>query len=64
VTKPESGATIPKPPNLVRRAKSDHCSAPGESRAGSYKLLPCKAFSIESGVDIAREKKGFELFQT
>ena len=23
---------MPKPPNLVGRAKSDYCSAPGESR--------------------------------
>jgi len=28
----ESGATMPRPPDLVGRAKSDHCHAPGESR--------------------------------
>ena len=27
----ESGATMPKPPNLVGRAKSERCSVPGES---------------------------------
>ena len=28
----ESGATMPKPPNLIGREKSERCSIPGESR--------------------------------
>ena len=38
----ESGATIPRPPNLVGKAKSDRCNAPGESRPikARINLLP------------------------